>query len=306
VSKERELPNEAILIVNCASRSGAEAFDRARELLTGAGVRLLDTKRVEDPDRIEEEVKAAIERAPMVIIGGGDGTLSSAIDHFLGSDTVFALLPLGTANSFARSLEFPLDLEGAVEAIATGERRRIDLGCIDGDYFGNSAAIGLSPLIAETVPDALKRYLGRVGYLIWAMRVALQFRPFRLTVDDGTSRASVWATEARIANGGYFGGVELVENAELDSGEIVIQAVTGKALGRLVWNWCMSAFRLGGGKQWKTEFRGKKLRLEARPRMDVTIDGEPSARTPITVWVARAAVDIAVPREESSTLPRSS
>jgi YegS/Rv2252/BmrU family lipid kinase len=294
---ERELPKEAILIVNCASRSGAEAFDQARELLTEAGVRLLDTRRVEDPDRIDAEVNAAIARAPMVIIGGGDGTLSSAIDHFLGADTVFALLPLGTANSFARSLEFPLDLEGAVEAIATGERRRIDLGCIDGDYFGNSAAIGLSPLIAETVPDALKRYLGRFGYLIWAIRVAFRFRPFRLTVDDGNSRVSVWATEARIANGGYFGGVELVENAELDSGEIVIQAVTGKALGRLVWSWCMSAFRLGRGKQWKTEFRGKKLRLETRPRMDVTIDGEPSARTPITVWVARAAVDIAVPKE---------
>jgi YegS/Rv2252/BmrU family lipid kinase len=297
---ERELPKEAILIVNCASRSGAEAFDRACELLTEAGVRLLDTKRVEDPDLIETEVKAAIERAPMVIIGGGDGTLSSAIDHFLGADTVFALLPLGTANSFARSLEFPLDLESAIEAIATGERRRIDLGCIDGDYFGNSAAIGLSPLIAETVPDGLKRYLGRFGYLIWAIRVALQFRPFRLTVDDGMSRVSVWATEARIANGGYFGGVELVENAELDSGEIIVQAVTGKALGRLVWSWCMSAFRLGGGKQWKTEFRGKKLRLETRPRMDVTIDGEPSARTPVTVWVARAAVDIAVPRDQPS------
>jgi YegS/Rv2252/BmrU family lipid kinase len=298
--KERELPREAILIVNCASRSGTEAFDRARELLDEAGVRLLDTKRIEDPDRIEDEVKAAIARAPMVIIGGGDGTLSSAIDHFLGADTVFALLPLGTANSFARSLEFPLDLEGAVEAIATGERRRIDLGCIDGDYFGNSAAIGLSPLIAETVPDRLKRYLGRFGYLIWAIRVGLRFRPFRLTVDDGKSRVSVWATEARIANGGYFGGVELVEDAELDSGEIIVQAVTGKALGRLVWSWCMSAFRLGSGKQWKTEFRGKTLRLETRPAMDVTIDGEPSARTPITVWVARAAVDIAVPRHQPS------
>jgi YegS/Rv2252/BmrU family lipid kinase len=296
VKRETNLPSEAILIVNCASRSGAEAFEKARDLLTDAGVRLLDTKRIEDPERIEAEVKSAIERAPMVIIGGGDGTLSSAIDHFLGSDTVFALLPLGTANSFARSLEFPLDLESAVEAIATGERKRIDLGCIDGDYFGNSAAIGLSPLIAETVPDGLKRYLGRLGYLIWAIRVALKFRPFRLIVDDGTSRVSVWATEARIANGGYFGGVELVEEAELDSGEIVVQAVTGKALGRLVWSWCMSAFRLGGGKQWKTEFRGKKLRLETRPPLDVTIDGEPSARTPITVWVARCAVDVAVPR----------
>ena len=39
----------------------------------------------------------------MVIVGGGDGTLSETVDHFVGTDTVFALLPLGTANSFARS-----------------------------------------------------------------------------------------------------------------------------------------------------------------------------------------------------------
>jgi diacylglycerol kinase family enzyme len=87
----------------------------------------------------------------MVIVGGGDGTLSSNIDYFKDRDTVFAILPLGTANSFARSLHMPLDLDGAVEVIAHGEPSRIDLGCINGDYFGNSAAIGLSPLIAKSV-----------------------------------------------------------------------------------------------------------------------------------------------------------
>ena len=81
-------------------------------------------------------------------------TISSA------RDTVFAFLPLGTANSFARTLGIPLDLDGAIDVIANGVARRIDLGCIDGDYFANAAAMGLSPLIAETVPHKLKKYLG--------------------------------------------------------------------------------------------------------------------------------------------------
>ena len=46
-----------------------------------------------------------------------------------------------------------------------------------------------------------------------------------------------WATEARIANGTHHGGVLLVENQQLDSGEMVIQAVTGKSLLRLAWSW---------------------------------------------------------------------
>ena len=113
------------------------------------------------PARLKSEgSRSAVDRAPMVIVGGGDGTLSSTIDFFKARETVFALLPLGTANSFARALGIPSDLDGAVDVIAQGIPRRIDLGCIDGDYFGNAAAIGLSPLIARTVPHKLKRYLG--------------------------------------------------------------------------------------------------------------------------------------------------
>ena len=151
---------------------------------------------------MEPVIKAAIAKAPMVIVGGGDGTLSSAVDHFVGTDTVFAVLPLGTANSFARTLGLPLDLDGAIEVIVRGRRKRIDLGIINGDYFANAAALGLSPMIADTVPHWLKRYFGMLGYLLWAMRVAFLFRPFRLhvTLDDG-GIVKCWATEARIANG---------------------------------------------------------------------------------------------------------
>jgi diacylglycerol kinase family enzyme len=225
--------------------------------------------------------------------------LSTTIDDFLGSSTVFALLPLGTANSFARTLGIPLDLEGAIDVIATGRKRKIDLGAIDGDYFANAAAMGLSPLIAETVPHKLKRYLGMVGYLIWAMRVAFKFRPFRLHVDDGTMKHKVWATEARIANGSHHGGVELVENAELDSGEIIVQAVTGRSLFGLAWSWFATLFKLRARELTVTEFHGKELRIVARPAQKISIDGELSARTPVTVTVARAAVWVAAPREES-------
>src|SRR3546814_15230343 len=99
----------------------------------------------------------------MVIVGGGDGSISGAVDSFIGCDCVFALLPLGTANSFARTLGIPVDLDGAIDVIATGRRARIDLGAIDGDYFANVAAIGMPSLIGSTIPNGLKRVLGRAG-----------------------------------------------------------------------------------------------------------------------------------------------
>ena len=293
----KPLPKRAILIVNAMSRGGAEAFDEARDKLTAVGIELIEAHAIDDPEKMDAAVRDAIGKAPMVIMGGGDGSLSSNVDHFMGSGTVFALLPLGTANSFAGTLGIPKDLDGAIAVIADGQRKRIDLGCIDGDYFANAAAIGLSPMIADSVPPGLKRYLGMAGYLIWAVRCAFRFKPFRLTVDDGSGKRTLWATEVRIANGTHHGGVELVESQEIDSGVIVIQAVTGKSVFGLAWSWFATLFKLRRRAQTVTEWRGRKLRLETRPRLAISIDGEIAAKTPVTVTVARAAIDIAAPRE---------
>ena len=291
------LPKKAILVVNAHSRKGRDTFAEAVERLTAAGIKLIDSHAVENPEIMEPVVKAAIAKSPMVIIGGGDGTLSSNVDHFMGTKTVFAVLPLGTANSFARTLGIPLDLDGAIAVIANGRRRRIDLGRIDVDYFANAAALGLSPLIADTVPHALKKYLGMVGYLLWALRVAVKFRPFRLTVEQDGERTSVWATEARIANGSHHGGVELIESAELSSGEIVVQAVTGKSVFGLAWSWFATLFKLSNRERTVTEFRGRKLRVETRPKQKISIDGEVAAETPVSVAVAKGAIEVAAPRD---------
>ena len=124
---------------------------------------------------MDKIVQDAIAKAPMVILGGGDGSLSTSVDLFLGKDTVFAFVPLGTANSFAGTLGIPKDIDSAIAVIASGIRKRIDLGRIDGEFFVNAAAIGLSPMIAKTVPHKLKRYLGMVGYLLWECVAHLDF-----------------------------------------------------------------------------------------------------------------------------------
>ncbi len=292
----KPLPKQAILVVNAMSRRGADAFEEVRDKLVAAGVELIEAHAVDEPDQMDKIIAQAIERAPMVIVGGGDGSLSSNVDFFMGKDTVFAIVPLGTANSFAGTLCIPKDIDSAIDVIANGTRKRIDLGSIDGDYFVNAAAIGLSPMIAETVPHKLKRYLGMVGYLIWAVRCALRFRPFRMTVEheDGTIN-KVWATEARIANGTHHGGVELVESQELDSGEIVIQAVTGTSVFGLAWSWFATLLKLKSRHGTTCEFRGRKMILKTRPRLKISIDGEIAAKTPVTVSVARGAIEVAAP-----------
>ncbi|WP_404713027.1 diacylglycerol kinase family protein [Sphingomonas sp. MMS24-J13] len=127
-------PRRAALIVNAKSRRGQKAFAEARRLLQEAGFTLVICKALKNPERLEREVKKAVGTGvPLVIVGGGDGSISSSVDHLVDKDTVFALLPLGTANSFARTLGIPLDVAGAVRVIAEGQTSLIDLGMIDGD-----------------------------------------------------------------------------------------------------------------------------------------------------------------------------
>jgi YegS/Rv2252/BmrU family lipid kinase len=293
----KSLPKQAILVVNAGSRKGADLFAEARDKLIAAGIELLAAKKCKTTKSMETEVKQALKKAPMVIVGGGDGSLSSFVDYFIGTDVVFALLPLGTANSFARTMGVPLDLDGAVDVIAKGEAREIDVGCINGDYFLNAAAMGLAPKVAESVPHGLKRTLGRLGYLIWAGWSAANFRAFRVKLEDGKRTVRMWATEVRIANGRFHGGIELIENADLKSGEIVVQVVTGRSVAKLGWSYFASAAKLKARHQTVREFVASEFTLSTKPRMKVSIDGEVGAETPLKISALPNGVTIAAPRD---------
>jgi YegS/Rv2252/BmrU family lipid kinase len=294
----KPVPREAVLIVNAHSRKGRDLFRQAKSKLESAGIRLVDAHAVSKPKRLVPTVKAAVASgAPMVIVGGGDGSLSSAVDELVDRDTVFALLPLGTANSFARTLGIPLDLDGAIQVIATGQRRRVDLGRIDGDYFANCAAMGLSPMIGEGIPHGLKRWAGRAGYLVWAMWCMVRFRAFRLRIRGDGIDETIWATEVRIANGSHHGGVELIESAELDSGEIVVQAVVGRSNLSLMRDWFAKYWKLPTRERTTREFHGRRLQIDTRPRQRISIDGEVVAKTPCVAEAAERAIEVVVPAE---------
>jgi YegS/Rv2252/BmrU family lipid kinase len=286
----------AALVINSMSRSGQEAFDAAVAALTRLGIET-DAHAVTDPAEMDGIVIDALAKKPdVLILGGGDGTISGLVDHLVGSGVPLGLLPLGTANSFARSLDLPIDLEEAVGIIARGHRRRIDLGMIDSDYFANFAAMGMSPLIAETIPHGLKKWGGRAGYILWAAVQTLRFRSFKLTVtDEAGTGETLSALEVRIANGRFQGGTELVEEAEVDSGEIIVQVVEGRTHGRLALSWLLSLLRLPHLHKTTREFHGKSLRIETTPSLPISIDGEVLAKTPVTAKVAPGIIEVMVP-----------
>jgi YegS/Rv2252/BmrU family lipid kinase len=294
--------SRAALIVNSSSRLGEQAFRDACAALRALKIDT-DAHAVDDPERLPEIARAALDKKPdVLILGGGDGTISGLVDYLVDENIPLGLLPLGTANSFARSLGIPLDLDEAINIIAAGHRRPIDLGMIDNDYFANFAAIGMSPMIAETIPHGLKKWGGRIGYALWAAVQALRFRPFELTIiDDHGKRETLFALEVRIANGSYQGGTELVEDAEVDSGEIIVQVVEGRTHGRLALSWLLSLLRLPHLDGTTREFHGRKLRIETVPPLPISIDGEVLAETPVTVKIAPKVIEVMSPRHSTGS-----
>ena len=143
----------AALVVNTRSRRGARLYSQALRLLEKRGYTVDASYPVQDPGRLPAIVSSLIvDGHKLVIVGGGDGTISSVVDHFAYENVVFGLLPLGTANSFARTLSIPLSVAGAIDVIAHGKVVDIDLARINDDYFANTASIGVAPAVARAVP----------------------------------------------------------------------------------------------------------------------------------------------------------
>jgi YegS/Rv2252/BmrU family lipid kinase len=289
---------EAALVVNTRSRRGRRLYATAKRLLEEGGFTLAASYPVFDPSRLPEIVETLVgEGHKLIIVGGGDGTVSSIVDFLAYRKAVLAILPLGTANSFARTLGIPLNVEGAVEVICSGKVADVDLGEIDGDFFANSAALGISADIARSRPQRLKRYLGRFAYLLVAARRFLYHRSFRCVLTSASGSLEISALDVLIANGPYHGGVLVVGAADVESRDLVVRVIKGRSKWILARGWLRILFGRALAPETLVVMRARAVAVAADPPQYVCVDGEVVTRTPMHVRVAPDALKIMVPGE---------
>lgn len=293
----------AVLVVNTRSRRGRDLYGSAKEALKGRGMRLDAAYPVRDPVRLPEIVENAIaEGHKLIIVGGGDGTISSVVDHFAGRPCVLGILPLGTANSFARTLGIPLPLGGAADVLTgSGKVADVDLGRINDDYFANTAAIGLAAQVGRSMPQSVKRYLGKAGYILVGAVHFLRHKPFRCTLIEGGTEIARFddALDVLIANGSYQGGVRVADEAHPESRDLVIRVVTGGRKANLLRSWAKPASQ-GGAADFTAIVRASDIVIDTDPRHYVSVDGEVVTRTPVRVSVARQALLLMVPQDQKT------
>lgn len=182
-------------------------------------------------------VEAAIATdAPIVIIGGGDGSIRSIGARLAGTDRVLGILPLGTLNLLARDLGIPLDPLEAAEVLGRSSPRAIDVGEVNGEVFLCQSVIG----ITNNVGRARQRFRRRGGFyatvrvVLAAIRALLRQRPRRLMVNaPGWNRPwRVWTRAMSVVNNGYEEGTGVMfHRPRLDGGALYLYVTRSFSLG---------------------------------------------------------------------------
>ena len=214
------------LVANPRSGTGTDSRKVAAGLeAAGADVREFPLERLEE---------AAAAGADRLAVAGGDGTIAPAAAAAAGAGLPLAVIPIGTANDFARGLRLPLDLGAACRLAASGsELRTLELGRMDGRPFVNVASLGLAVRAAQRA-HALKRGLGAPAYLLGAVRAGLTEAPVDCRVTcDGVELFDGAAWQVMVASSGRFGAGSRVGVADPGDGLLDVAVIAGGSRLRL-------------------------------------------------------------------------
>ena len=180
---------------------------------------------------VRQAIKDGTQR---IVAGGGDGTLNAVVNAMIRGDVrpkaSLGILPLGTANDFARGAGIDAnDFMGALKLACTGSPTKIDVGLMNDQYFINVASAGFGAEVTATTPQDMKRLLGGMAYSIMGFVKAFQLEPYegRLILPDGVvkegSMLIMAVGNSRFAGGGY----EVAPQASVTDGLLDVAVVSG-------------------------------------------------------------------------------
>jgi diacylglycerol kinase family enzyme len=285
------------VVVNRSGGTAASLGDRlereVHEAFAGAGLSA-EVQLVEGPD-IERALKA-VAGAPVVAVGGGDGTLGQAAGILAEAGTALGILPLGTRNHLARQLGLPAELAEAVKVIARGRRTRIDLARAGSRVFVNNASIGLySRLVLARDAMPGPKWLGTVPAAVHVLRHP-HSHMVELTI-DGTANA-LDTPLLFIGNNRYVleqGALGTRES--LADGRLSFYAVAARTPLELIG---MALRVLAGRADPQRDLgalqEGTQARIAGHGSLDVAVDGEVQRMTlPLDFSILPGALEVLVP-----------
>jgi diacylglycerol kinase family enzyme len=249
---------------------------------------------------IRDLAKSAVQKGCFAVVAaGGDGTVNAVASAVVDSNCVLGILPFGTLNHFAKTLQIPLDVEQAAQTIATGKLRKVDVGEVNGRIFVNNSSIGLYPSMVRGREQ--EQRLGRSKWvaLFWASLAVLRRYPtlnIRL-VSEG--REFVRRTPLVFVGNNYYEmrGFNIGSRPSLETGKLAVYVAHQDRARSLI---RMALEALLGKAQRGRDFdylSTDNLHIEIHPRtIQVATDGEVTTFSPPLLYRSRhLALQIIVP-----------
>lgn len=251
--------------------------------------------------------QAADDGVDIVISHGGDGTVNEVLQGLVGSDTLLAVWPGGTANVTARELDLPSPKESLAEVIGRGKTQRVAVGRAilqreGGEtaderivrYFLMMAGIGLDASVCRGTSQSLKRVSGKFAfYMSAAKHLVTPAVPSFAVATDGRRFEAAFAV---VANGSTYGApVCLTPAAELESPHFEVYALPPAALNvRYVLDFLRCL--LSGAVHSRGELiKCTSVEASASRTVWVQLDGEVAGVLPATFEIVPDAVSVLIP-----------
>ncbi|OBI98895.1 diacylglycerol kinase [Mycobacterium sp. 1465703.0] len=247
-------------------------------------------------------VGAAMEKGTdAVMVTGGDGVVSNALQVMAGRDIPLGVIPAGTGNDHARAFGIPTnDAEAAADILIDGCTESIDLGRIQGDngidkWFGTVAATGFDSLVTDRA-NRMSWPHGRLRYYIAMLAELSQLRllPFRLVL-DGSDEIDADITLAAFGNTrSYGGGMQICPHADYTDGLLDITMVHEASRTKLVRLFPTVMKGTHVNLDEVSTARAKTIHVEC-PGINVYADGDFACALPAQISVVPGALQILRP-----------
>jgi len=246
-----------------------------------------------DATRLAQE--AAAEGYHLVVAVGGDGTVNETASGLVGTDTALGIIPLGSGNGLARSLDIPLQAAGALEVIGAGKAHRIDAGRAAHRYFFVVTGVGFDANVGQKFNAAAWR--GPLPYFYIAAREFANYQPepLRLCLEDQIIDVTPFLVT--IANTRQYGnGAIIAPHARPDDGVLDVCIVQPMNFAEFV----MNAPKLFNGTADEipliTYYRAKNAIIQKSGPLLFHVDGEAQMSDgPVNVSVLPQALKVIVP-----------
>mgnify|MGYP000908863069 FL=1 len=158
-------------------------------------------------DAIELGKSGIVKGYNTIVAVGGDGTVNEvAIGIIESGKGNLGIIPSGTGNDLARTLEIPFELEKALDIIIEGNKKEIDIGLVNNNLFLNIASIGLDSEVVKNTEKIKKRIRSKIAYGVGVINTLFKFRGKRviLEIDDHLIDRDI--SLVAVGNGKYYGG----------------------------------------------------------------------------------------------------